>query len=98
MNLQKVLELVDGFHITDRRLLRARRAVARDSGPATMRAFVSEVRRYFLALEREAGDQIVSADRRLDDVYQRQYNLQAERAVAERRRDGARSVLQALEE
>ena len=98
MNLQRVLELVDGFHITDRRVLRAREAVARDGRPGAVRAFVDAARRYFSALEREAQEQITSAERRLDDVYQRQYNLQAERAVAERRRDGARDVLQALED
>ena len=96
MKLQAVLALVDGFHITDRRLLRARKALERDASPNAMARFRHEALRYFRMLEREAEEQIVSGDRRLDDLYQRQYNLQAERAVAQRRRDGARDVLAAL--
>lgn len=96
MKLQSVLALVDGFHITDRRLLRARKALGRDDDPASVAHFRREALRYFRMLEREAEQQITSADRRLDDLYQRQYNLQAERAVAQRRRDGARDVLAAL--
>jgi hypothetical protein len=98
MNLSSLLELVDGYHITDRRLLRARAQLERDRDDAAERAFRKEVRRYFDSLAREAEAHLVDVDRRLDDVYQRQYNLTAERAVAERRLDGARALLRALEE
>ena len=40
---------------------------------------------------------MAEVDRRLDDMYQRQFNLTAERAVAQRRLDGARDVLRALD-
>lgn len=96
MNLQEVLKLVDGFHITDRRLLRARKALQGSSSESAAREFCRQAMRYFRSLEREADDHIRSVDRRLDDIYQRQYNLQAERAVAQRRRDNARDVVAAL--
>jgi hypothetical protein len=98
MNLTSLLELVDGYHITDRRLLRARAQLERDRGDAAERAFRKEARRYFDSLAHEAEAHLVDVDRRLDDVYQRQYNLTAERAVAERRLGGARALLRALEE
>ena len=96
MNLQNVLKLVDGFHITDKRLLRARKAIDQPGGPAAVETFRKEALRYFSTLEREAQAQVKSVDQRLDDLYQRQYNLQAERAVAERRRDSAHALLEAL--
>jgi ribulose-5-phosphate 4-epimerase/fuculose-1-phosphate aldolase len=96
MNLQNVLKLVDGFHITDKKLLRARQALDRHHGPAAVETFRKEAVRYFSMLEREAQAHVKSADQRLDDLYQRQYNLQAERAVAERRRDSAHALLEAL--
>ena len=98
MNLQTVLKLVDGFHITDKRLLRARKALDGSADPAAVAAFRKEALRYFRSLEREAQAQLASADRRLDDLYQRQYNLQAERAVAQRRRDSARELLAAMDQ
>jgi len=98
MNLQTVLKLVDGFHITDKRLLRARKALDGSADPGAVAVFRKEALRYFRSLEREAQAQLASADRRLDDLYQRQYNLQAERAVAQRRRDSARELLAAMDQ
>ncbi|MBC5806272.1 MAG: hypothetical protein DLM53_12580 [Candidatus Eremiobacter antarcticus] len=96
MNLQDVVKLVDGFHITDRRLLRARKALQGSASQNAAQEFCRQALRYFRSLEREADDHIRTVDRRLDDIYQRQYNLQAERAVAQRRRDNAREVVAAL--
>jgi hypothetical protein len=97
MNLSELLALVDAFHITDRRLLRARAALDRDGGDQAEQAFRKTAQRYFEALAREAEDHVAEVDRRLDDAYQRQFNLSAERAVAERRLQGAREVLRALD-
>lgn len=91
-----LLELLSGYHITDRALVRAR-DTARASGDAAAEAALRrEMRRYFTAVERESRAQLTALDARLDDLYQRQYNLQAERSVTERRMLGARSVLGAL--
>ncbi len=98
MNLSELLALVDGFHITDKRLLRARAALERNRDEATLREFRTQVQRYFESLAREAQAQVADVDRRLDDSYQRQFNLNAERAVATRRLDGARDVLRLLDE
>lgn len=98
MNLSELLGLVDGYHITDKRLLRARAQLEQRRDGTTERAFRTEAQRYFDSLATEAEAHLAEVDRRLDDIYQRQYNLNAERAVAVRRLDGARGVLRALEE
>jgi len=88
--------LVDAFHITDRSLLRARERLRVEGTPDSDAVFRRHALRYFRALEREARHQLTDLDRKLDELYQRQYNLQAERGVAQRRLEGARSVLSAL--
>ncbi|HEV2879001.1 MAG TPA: hypothetical protein VGW96_05405 [Candidatus Eremiobacteraceae bacterium] len=97
MNLSELLALVDGFRITDKRLLRARAALKGNPDEAMERAFRKEAQRYFQMLAREAQEHVAEVDRRLDDTYQRQFNLNAERAVAQRRLEGARDVLRALD-
>ena len=97
MNLSELLTLVDAFHITDKRLVRARAALQRTQDASTEREFVAAARRYFQAVAREAEEHVVEVDRRLDDTYQRQFNLNAERAVAQRRLQSARDVLRALD-
>lgn len=97
MNLSELLALVDGFRITDKRLLRARAALGGDHDEAAERTFRKEAKRYFEMLAREAQEHVSDVDRRLDDTYQRQFNLTAERAVAQRRLDGARDVLRGLD-
>lgn len=93
-----LLAMLDGFHITDRALLRARdRARSAMDDPQTLAVLQKEVRRYFGGVAAESVSQLGALDRRLDDLYQRQYNAQAERSVAQRRLDGARAVLAALE-
>ena len=93
----KLVALLDGFHITDRALVRSRDRARVSGDTASAAALRKEMRRYFGALEREAVSHLSSIDGKLDEVYQRQYNLQAERGVAERRLVGARKVLAALE-
>ena len=92
-----LLGMLDGFHITDRALARSReRARASGGDPAASAALKKEMRRYFSAVARESTSHLAHLDRRLDDLYQRQYNAQAERAVAQRRLDEAKRVLSAL--
>lgn len=93
----ELLALLEGFHISDRALLRARDRVLRGEGAQAETALREALRRYFGTLEREAVEHLKHIDRKLDDLYQRQYNLQAERGVAERRLAGARRVLRALD-
>jgi Lon protease-like protein len=90
--------LVDAFHITDRGLLRARERLRVEASTDSDAEFRRHALRYFAALEREARNHLADIDRKLDELYQRQYNLQAERGVTERRLAGARSVLSALNE
>ena len=89
--------LIDAFHITDRSLVRARERLRVEGSPASDAEFRRHALRYFRALEREAQHHLTDLDRKLDELYQRQYNLQAERGVAQRRLEGARSVLSALD-
>jgi hypothetical protein len=95
-DLAVLIALLDEYHITDRSLLRARERARSADDAAAVDSLHHEVRRYFAGMEREAGAQLASIDRKLEDLYQRQYNLQAERGVAERRLVGARRVLGAL--
>jgi hypothetical protein len=97
-DLDGLLALVDGFHITDRALRNARERVRRGDGPAAVEALVRAAAKYFGDMAAEAERHLAGIDRKLDDLYQRQYNLQAERGVAERRRDAAMRVLDALRE
>jgi len=96
--LDGLLALIDGFHITDRGLVRARDGVRRDGGAASVEALLRAAAKYFGDMAAESEQHLAEIDRKLDDLYQRQYNLHAERSVAERRRDGARRVLHALDE
>ncbi|HKW44984.1 MAG TPA: hypothetical protein VJN22_04945 [Candidatus Eremiobacteraceae bacterium] len=89
-------ELVDAFHITDRSLLRARARLRAETSADARAEFKRHAMRYFRALEREARHHLADLDRKLDELYQRQYNLQAERGVAQRRLAGAQSVLSVL--
>jgi hypothetical protein len=94
---QRLIALLEGFHITDRALVRTRERARTSPGTPSAAALKREMLRYFAAVEREATSHMSSIDAKLDDLYQRQYNLHAERAVAERRLLGARKVLAALD-
>jgi hypothetical protein len=95
-DLDGLLALIDEFHITDRSLRGARERVRRGEGAAAVEALVRAAAKYFGDMAAESEHHLAQLDRKLDDLYQRQYNLQAERSVAVRRRDGARRVLDAL--
>jgi len=92
-----LLALLDGFHITDRALVRTRERARSNADGQAASALRKEMRRYFGGVERESASHLSSLDAKLEELYQRQYNLQAERGVAERRLLGARKVLAALE-
>jgi hypothetical protein len=94
--VRSLLTLLDDFHITYRPLLRARERARAVDDADSRSALAREMARYFGSLAREAEADLSSLDARLDDLYQRQYNLQAERSVAERRLLGAKKVLAAL--
>lgn len=94
---------VAAFHITDRAMLRAQQAFevalrAGEPSPAARRAYLTAVRNYFTAFERDARAQLSGVDRELDALYQRQYNLAAERGVANKRLEGVQGVLASLAE
>ncbi len=92
----KIAALVDEFRVTDKALLRARDRLRKAGGRDERIEFYRQTRRYFSMLDREAAEHIAHVDRTLDDLYQRQYNAQAERSVAARRLERARAVLAAL--
>lgn len=94
--LDGLLGLIDQFHITDRALVRARDLVRRGDSPAAVEALRQAAAKYFGDMATEAEQHLREIDRKLDDLYQRQYNLQAERGIAERRLSGARRVLQSI--
>ena len=93
--VEQIAALVDDFHITDRALMRSRERLRSTRDHDARDAFLRHVRRYFGAVVREAESHIAHVDRTLDELYQRQYNAQAERSVAARRLERARAVLTA---
>jgi hypothetical protein len=105
-----LVERVGSFYIRDRAMLRAQRRITAalaastrgGSGGALDRrevdAYLAAVRRYFCAFAREAEAHLRSVDRRLDRVSQLQFNLTAERGVAQRRVEATQGVLSAVAE
>ena len=69
-----------------------------DPPPAEVAAYVSAVERYFGPFEREARAHLRDVDRQLQHAYQVQFNLTAEREVAQRRIEATQGVLRALAE
>jgi hypothetical protein len=101
--LRELHERVAGFHITDRAMLRAQRALeaalrAGEPDAAQRAAYLAAVRAYFTGFERDAQAQLSGVDRELDLLYQRQYNLAAERGVAHKRVEAVQGVLASLAE
>ena len=91
------------FHITDRAMLRAQKtfAAALNAGeptPLARAAYLAAVRSYFTGFERDAAAQLGGVDRELDTLYQRQYNLAAERGVAHKRLEAVQGVLASVAE
>ena len=101
--LRQLAERVAAFHIRDRALLRAQRTLAAalhtgEPPPAVRDAYLAAVRAYFAGFERDAQAQLAGVDRELDALYQRQYNLAAERGVACKRLEAVQGVLASLAE
>lgn len=101
--MRELAERVAGFHLTDRAMLRAQRDIeallAAGEVPVGARwTYLQAVRTYFTGFERDARAQLGSVDRELEALYQRQYNLAAERGVAERRIEAVQGVLASLGE
>lgn len=101
--LRALAERVAGFHITDRAMRSAQRAfdaalAAGDPAPAARAAYLVAVKTYFTGFERDAQAQLAGVDRQLDALYQRQYNLAAERGVAQKRIEAVEGVLASLAE
>ena len=101
--LHELAAQVGTFHITDRAMERAQRtflaALARGAPtPPEAAAYVRAVRAYFNGFARDAAAQLTSVDRQLEGLYQRQYNLAAERGVAVKRIEAVQGVLALVEE
>jgi len=100
--LTDLVERVGAFHITDRTMLRAQRAIeaairAGSLDEAARKAYLTEVRRYFEAFDSEARAHLRDVDRRLERANQVQFNLSAERGVAVKRIEATQAVLGALD-
>ncbi len=96
-------ERIGAFHVTDRTMRRAQQtfAAALAAGgpsPAETKAYFAAVRAYFIGFERDAHAALASVDRELEALYQRQYNLAAERGVAQKRVEAVQGVLASLAE
>jgi hypothetical protein len=99
--LRDLVARVGAFHITDRTLRRAQRAAEAalrngELGAAARDEYLRAALRYFESFDREARAQLRDVDRRLEHVNQIRFNLTAERAVAVRRIEATRAVLDAL--
>ena len=101
--LRALVATVGAFYVRDRGLQREQKKIeaALASGAAdeaAARTYLTEVRRYFAAFDREAHAQLKRVDRELERLYQLQYNLTAERGVAARRVEATQGVLSTLAE
>lgn len=101
--LRALAELVGGFYVRDRTLIREQKkitaALAAGSLTETDAAgYLRAVRTYFTGFEREARAHLKHVDRELERLYQLQYNLTAERGVAVRRIEATQGVLAAIAE
>jgi sulfite reductase alpha subunit-like flavoprotein len=98
-----LVDAVGAFTIRDRKLealqKRMERALAAgEPQPAESERYLAEVRRYFTRFSAEARGHLKTVDRELEALYQRQYNLTAERGVAAKRIEITQGVLSALAE
>jgi hypothetical protein len=97
----ELVRRIGEFHVTDRSMLRAQRAVEAviASGDLTereRRAYLDAAQRYFSGFEREARAHLRDVDRRLEAQNQVVFNLTAERGVAVKRIEVTQSVLAGL--
>jgi hypothetical protein len=89
---------VGAFHITDRAMKRAQRAIeeALEAGTAddgARDAYLASVRRYFEGFSSEARSHLRELDRRLEEINQVHFNLIAERGVAVKRIEATEAIL-----
>ncbi len=99
--LAELVKQVGAFHITQRAMVRAQRAIeaaiaAGTLDEATRGAYLAEVRRYFQGFDSEARAHLRDVDRRLERANQVHFNLAAERGVAVKRIEATQAVLDAL--
>lgn len=100
--LAALVAQVGNFHITDRAMRKAQDAAeaALVSGLLDERqraAYLTAVRHYFAAFEREGRGHLRDIDRRLEHANQVVFNLAAERGVAVKRIEATQAVLAELE-
>jgi hypothetical protein len=102
-SIRKLAEQVGGFHLRGGALQRAQRrivALLEAGDPISQReadTYVAQTRNYFTAFEREAREHLKDVEKRLSHIDQLQFNLTAERGVAQRRIEAVRGVLADLE-
>lgn len=101
--LAQLVARVGNFHITDRAMRRAQRAMeaavaAGSADEPALGAYLSEVRRYFQSFDAEARAQLRDVDRQLERVNQIHFNFTAERGVAVKRIEAIDAVLDSLRE
>ncbi len=99
--LRDLVARVGAFHVTDRALARAQRAIEAalergDVAPQECDRYRDAVRRYFEPFAREARAHLRDVDRRLEHLNQVVFNLTAERGVAVKRIEATQGVLAAL--
>lgn len=96
--LERLVERVGAFYVTDKAMLSAQRAIeaALVSGKpshSSTREYIAVVKRYFDGFEREARGHLRDVDKRLENANQVVFNLTAERAVAAKRIEATQGVL-----
>lgn len=98
VRLRALIATVGEFYVRDRALTVAQKTIERavaagEPDAASVAAYLAAVDRYFRGFEREARAQLAFVDRELERLYQRQFNLTAERSVAARRVEATQGVL-----
>ncbi len=101
--MRALVATVGEFYIRDRALIAAQKRIERglqNGTPdnASVRAYLRAVERYFSGFHREAKAQLKHVDRELERLYQRQFNLTAERGVTARRIEVTQGVLSSVAE
>ena len=103
--LRALIEAVGKFHITDRSMRKAQARMSELAGregavmaEADVLAYLRAVEAYFAPFEREAREHLRDVDRQLQHAFQVQFNLGAEREVAQRRIEATQGVLGQLTE
>ena len=103
MSIEKLIEHVGTFHVTDRAMKSAQSnaEAALSNGAlddAARSAYLRAVANYFTPFEKEARSHLKDVDKRLEHANQVVFNLAAERAVAVKRIEATQSVLAELGE